>query len=156
MVNAGQITYKSCVSPRKEGMLYLTTLSTFYLSICGVRYIVKDHSDSERGNQLPPHGLLFLISSKGSIICLIYLYRLKKLFVEKLINIKMNLLCLGHLAVYSFSCRYCWVWFYCALLCECISDGGSGGVSVWVWVWVWVCVIFWGRVKNWLDIFLGF
>ena len=27
---------------------------------------VKDHSDSERGNPLLPHGLLFLISSKGS------------------------------------------------------------------------------------------
>ena len=24
--------------------------------------MVKDHSDSERGNPLPPHGLLFLIS----------------------------------------------------------------------------------------------
>ena len=28
--------------------------------------MVKEHSDSERGNPLPPHGLLFLISSKGS------------------------------------------------------------------------------------------
>ena len=26
--------------------------------------MVKDHSDSERGNPLSPHGLLFLISSK--------------------------------------------------------------------------------------------
>ena len=26
--------------------------------------MVKDHSDSERGNPLPPHGLLFPISSK--------------------------------------------------------------------------------------------
>ena len=26
--------------------------------------MVKDHSDSERGNPLPPHGLLFLINSK--------------------------------------------------------------------------------------------
>ena len=26
--------------------------------------MVKDHSDSERGNPLPPHGILFLISSK--------------------------------------------------------------------------------------------
>ena len=31
-------------------------------------YMVKDHSDSERGSPLPPHGLLFLISSKGSFI----------------------------------------------------------------------------------------
>ena len=31
--------------------------------------MVKDHSDSERGNPLPPHRLLFPISSKGSFIC---------------------------------------------------------------------------------------
>ena len=31
--------------------------------------MVKDHSDSEKGNPLPPHGLLFPISSKGSFIC---------------------------------------------------------------------------------------
>ena len=33
--------------------------------------MVKDHSDSERVNLLPPHGLLFPISSKGSFICII-------------------------------------------------------------------------------------
>ena len=33
--------------------------------------MVKDHSDSERENLLLPHGLLFLISSKGSFICTI-------------------------------------------------------------------------------------
>ena len=31
--------------------------------------MVKDHSDSERGNLLPPHELLFPISSKDSFIC---------------------------------------------------------------------------------------
>ena len=31
--------------------------------------MVKDHSDSERENPLPPHGLLFPIISKGSFIC---------------------------------------------------------------------------------------
>ena len=36
----------------------------------GIEDMVKDHSDTERGNLLPPlHGLLFLISSKGSFIC---------------------------------------------------------------------------------------
>ena len=34
-------------------------------------HLVKDHSDSEKGNPLPPCGLLFLISSKGSFICTI-------------------------------------------------------------------------------------
>ena len=33
--------------------------------------MVKDHSDTERGNPLPPHGLLFPNSSKGSFICII-------------------------------------------------------------------------------------
>ena len=33
--------------------------------------MVKDHSDSERGNPLPPHGLLFPINSKGSFMCTI-------------------------------------------------------------------------------------
>ena len=31
--------------------------------------MVKDHSGSERENPLPPHGLLFPISSKGYFIC---------------------------------------------------------------------------------------
>ena len=47
-------------------MCYLTTHSThFYLRLYG-GHIVKNHSESERGNPLPPHGLLFPISSKGS------------------------------------------------------------------------------------------
>ena len=46
-------------------------LNTFYL-LCGIRHVVKDHSDSERGHPLLPHGLLFLISSKGSVICIIH------------------------------------------------------------------------------------
>ena len=44
-------------------------LNTFYLRLYGVRHMVKDHSDSEKGNLLPPHRLLFPINSKGSFIC---------------------------------------------------------------------------------------
>ena len=33
--------------------------------------MVKDHSESKRGNLLLPHGLLFPINSKGSSICTI-------------------------------------------------------------------------------------
>ena len=33
--------------------------------------MVKNHSDRERGNPLPPHRLLFPISSTGSFICII-------------------------------------------------------------------------------------
>ena len=53
----------------KEGnVLFNDTLNTFYLRLYGIGHMVKDHSDSERGNLLPPHGLLFPISSKGSFI----------------------------------------------------------------------------------------
>ena len=43
----------------------------FYLWLYGVGHMVKDHSDSEKGNPLPPHRLLFPINSKGSFICTI-------------------------------------------------------------------------------------
>ena len=49
---------------RKEGrkeVFYLTTHSTHLVR---VGHMVKDHSDSERGDLLPPHGILFLINSK--------------------------------------------------------------------------------------------
>ena len=53
-------------------MFYLIMQSTWvFLRLCGVRYTIKDHSDSKRGNLLAPHGLLFPISSNGSFICII-------------------------------------------------------------------------------------
>ena len=33
--------------------------------------MLQNHSDRERGNLLPPHGLLFPINSKNSFICTI-------------------------------------------------------------------------------------
>ena len=57
---------------RKEGnVVFNDALNTFYLWLYGIRHMVKDHTDSERGNPLPPHGLLIPISSKGSFICII-------------------------------------------------------------------------------------
>ena len=57
---------------RKEGnVLFNDALNTFYLRLYGVRHMVKDHSDSEKGNPLLPHGLLFPINSKGPFICTI-------------------------------------------------------------------------------------
>ena len=53
---------------RERNVLFNDALNTFYLRLYGVRHMVKDHSDSERGNPLPPHRLLFPISSKGSFI----------------------------------------------------------------------------------------
>ena len=46
-------------------MFYLTTHSIhFILLLYGVRHMVKVHSDSERGNLLPQHGLLFLLAAR--------------------------------------------------------------------------------------------
>ena len=52
-------------------VLFNDTLNTFYLRLYGVRHMVKDNSDSEKGNLLPPYRLLFPINSKGSFICTI-------------------------------------------------------------------------------------
>ena len=56
---------------KERSVLFNDALNTFYFRLYGVRRMVKDHSDSERGNPLPPHRLLFSISSKGSFICTI-------------------------------------------------------------------------------------
>ena len=56
----------------KEGsVLFNDALNTFYLRLYVVGHMVKDLSDSEKGNPLLPHGLLVPISSKGSFICTI-------------------------------------------------------------------------------------
>ena len=56
---------------RERNVLFNDALNTFYLRLYGVRHMVKNHSDSEKGNPLPPHRLLFPINSKGSFICTI-------------------------------------------------------------------------------------
>ena len=52
---------------REVNVLFNDALNTFYLQLYGVGHMVKNHSDSERGNPLLQHGLLFPISSKGSL-----------------------------------------------------------------------------------------
>ena len=57
---------------RKEGnVLFNDALNTFYFRLYDVGHMIKNHSDSDRGNPLPPHRLLFPISSKDSFICII-------------------------------------------------------------------------------------
>ena len=56
---------------KEENVLFNDALNTFYLMLYGVRHMVKDHSDNEKGNSLLPHKLLFPINSKGSFICTI-------------------------------------------------------------------------------------
>ena len=59
------------VQERERSVLFNDALNTFYLRLYGVRNMVKDHSDSEKGNPLLPHRLLLSINSKGSFICTI-------------------------------------------------------------------------------------
>ena len=58
-----------CEGKKERKFLFNDALNTFDLRLYGVGHnIVKNHSDCERGNPLPPHGLLLPISSKGSFI----------------------------------------------------------------------------------------
>ena len=53
-------------------MFYFMTHSAhLILRLYGVGHMVKDHSDNEKENPLPPHRLLLSINSKGSFICTI-------------------------------------------------------------------------------------
>ena len=45
---------------RESNVLFNDALNTFYLRLYGVRHMVKDLSDSEKGNLLLPHRLLFI------------------------------------------------------------------------------------------------
>ena len=56
---------------RERNVLFNDALNTFYLQLYGVRHVVKDHSDSEKGNPLLLHRLLLSINTKGSFICTI-------------------------------------------------------------------------------------
>ena len=49
--------------------LFNDALNTFHLRLYGVGHMVKDDSDSEKVNPLPPHGLLFPINRKCYFIC---------------------------------------------------------------------------------------
>ena len=53
---------------RRKNFFYLTMHSTHFIYGYMASDMVKDHPDSERGNPLAPHGILFPISSKGSFI----------------------------------------------------------------------------------------
>ena len=64
-----------CPVHGNKEMFYLMTPSTnftYTYIVYGIKLMAKDHSDSKRGNLLPPLcGLPFLISSKESFICTI-------------------------------------------------------------------------------------
>ena len=70
IIGAALLNGVNAVDARKY-FLFNNALNIFYLQLYGIRHMGKDHSDSDRGNPLLPHGLLFPISSKGSFICTI-------------------------------------------------------------------------------------
>ena len=50
---------------RKEGnVLFNDALNTFYLRLYGVRHMIKDNSDSEKGNPLPPHSYSLRLTAR--------------------------------------------------------------------------------------------
>ena len=76
MLSGGNINSLGCVLPRlyKSGpfqsscgqsrdkerhrnVLFNDARNTFYLRLYGVTHMLEDHSDSKRGNPLPPHRL---------------------------------------------------------------------------------------------------
>ena len=58
---------------RKEGnVLFNDALNTFYLRLYGIIHMVTDHSDSEVGNPLLPHGLLFPSIDRHAARVLLY------------------------------------------------------------------------------------
>ena len=65
------LNYLSDCERKKGNVLFNGALNTFYLRLYGVGHMVKDHSDSERENPLPPHDLNFPIRSNDSLICTI-------------------------------------------------------------------------------------
>ena len=71
IIAVGKRFFLLCYCLKDGNVLFNDTLNTFYLRLYGVSHMVKNNSDSEKGNSLPPHGLLFPISSKGSFICII-------------------------------------------------------------------------------------
>ena len=67
----GPFTCNSFSYLREREMFYLTTHSIYFVYGYMASDMVKDHSDSEKGNPLPPDRLLLSINSKGSFICTI-------------------------------------------------------------------------------------
>ena len=49
---------------RERNVLFNDALNTFYLRLYGVRHMVKDDSDSEKGNPLPPIGYSIRLAAR--------------------------------------------------------------------------------------------
>ena len=64
-VGLNQTKNNICASGNGNGnVLFNDALNTFYLRLYGVRHMVKDHSDSERGNPLRHMGYSFRLAAR--------------------------------------------------------------------------------------------
>ena len=62
---------KTKAGREERSVLFNDALNTFYLRLYGVGHMVKDHSDSGRGNPLSPlKGLLLLLSLLQQLLLL--------------------------------------------------------------------------------------
>ena len=53
--NALPLSYVPLLATKEGNGFFNDALNTLYLRLYGVEHIAKDHSDSQRGNPLPPH-----------------------------------------------------------------------------------------------------
>ena len=68
--NVFELLKKEKKKKKKGKVTFNDALNTFYLQFYGIKLMVKNYSDSERGNPLLSlHGLLLLIRNKISFIC---------------------------------------------------------------------------------------
>ena len=62
--NADNVIKNHLQTERERNDLFNDALNTFYLRLYGVRHVVKDHSDSEKGNPLPPTGATHRLTAR--------------------------------------------------------------------------------------------
>ena len=102
-------TSRFCIKGKERNVLVNDALNTFYLRLYGIWDMLKDHSDSERWNLLPPlHGLIFLISSKGTFICTIPIGRITH--TSAFVNPVMELHLAPSLHATSAYCKLYMIW----------------------------------------------
>ena len=64
--------FDNVITLNEWNVLFNDTLNTIYSRLYGVTHMVKDHSDSEKGNQLPPHGLLHVLTVYVAVLKLLF------------------------------------------------------------------------------------
>ena len=126
-----------CMRERERNILFNDALNTFYLRLYGVRHMVKDHSDSEKGNPLPPHRLTARVllyapsyrqdntyhglcyTSRGALACMY-----ECMYVCMCTNVRMYVcfdvcMCLCMYYMYVYVCTYVRMYMFMHV-CVCV------------------------------------